>query len=172
MSQWTHIRGCLELVSNPHEFKGKNPNVKFGSKAAYLPYPEEQVKISAPRPYSYLNDKNEVVQQLDFRCYIFSLPRAKKYIEEALEMIPQGESGLKYSIHQDIEMSMSSSSEFDYPCDEKAFKAAVEKMYTGSSFTTYTFEELEEYSYSMTFGDKRFRALCLAIDESGEYFLY
>ena len=34
------------------------------------------------------------------------------------------------------------------------------------------FEELEEYSYSMNFGNKKFRALCLVIDESGEYFLY
>ena len=34
------------------------------------------------------------------------------------------------------------------------------------------FDELEEYSYSMKFGEKSFRALCLAIDESGEYFLY
>lgn len=34
------------------------------------------------------------------------------------------------------------------------------------------FGELEEYSYSMNFDGKRFRAICLAIDESGEYFLY
>ena len=34
------------------------------------------------------------------------------------------------------------------------------------------FEELEEYSYSMNYGGKSFRALCLVIDESGEYFLY
>ena len=73
MSQWTHIRGGLKLSSNPCEFKNKeNPDYHFGSEDAYLPFPEEQIKIAMP------------YKDLDFNPYVYSLPRAKKYIEKLI----------------------------------------------------------------------------------------
>ncbi len=34
------------------------------------------------------------------------------------------------------------------------------------------FGELDEYSYPMNYNGKEYRALCVAVDDSGEYFLY
>lgn len=147
MSQWTHIRGGIELVSNPHEFKGKNPDYHYGSKDAYLPYPEEQLKISAPKPYTFTkNKKGEKGIGLEFRTYLYSLPRAKKYIKEAFDLLPQGEVGWSYSMNQSIHNGSSSSSDFDYPCDLKAFKQAITAMYKcEDEWVNYTYEDLKKY---------------------------
>ena len=126
MSQWTHIRGGFELISTPYELKGKK-NTKYGSKDVYLPFPEEQMKVLAPLPSYYY--KEGAKPQLDFKAYIFSLPRARKYIEKAFKLLPQGESGWAYSIGQNISQYSSSSSTFHHLCDEKAFKNAITKMY-------------------------------------------
>ena len=34
------------------------------------------------------------------------------------------------------------------------------------------FGELEEYAYCMNYKDREYKALCVAVDKSGEYFLY
>lgn len=147
MSQWVHIRGGFELVSPPHEFKGKDPDRYCGSKDAYLPYPEEQMKLNAPKPYTFTkNKKGEKGMGLEFRAYLYSLPRAKKYIKEAFDLLPQGEVGWSYSINQSIHNGSSSSSNFDYPCDVKAFKQAITAMYKcEDEWGNYTYEDLKKY---------------------------
>lgn len=147
MSQWTHIRGGIELVSNPHEFKGKNPDYHYGSKDAYLPYPEEQLKITAPTPRVFTkNKKGEKDVELMFRAYLYSLPRAKKYIKEAFDLLPQGEVGWSYSMNQTVYNGSSSSGDFEYPCDEKAFKQAVTNMYHNEdTWVRYDYDELKKY---------------------------
>ena len=146
MSQWTHIRGGFELTASPYEFKGKDPDKHFGSKNAYLPYPEEQLKIDAPRPHLFNPGKNKDPEfYLEFRAYLYSLPRAKKYIEEAFQLLPQGETGIIYSINQTVDNGRLSSSSFNYPCDEKAFKKALEKMYTSEdSWYTVDYQYLKQ----------------------------
>ena len=104
MSNWVHIRGIVELISNPHEFKGINPDRHWGSKDAYLPSPDEQIKF------------------IDKEVYLFSLPRAKKYIDKAFELLPQGEVGYSYAISQTENNTYISGNMFDYPCDEEIFK--------------------------------------------------
>lgn len=143
MSQWTHIRGGFELTSTPYEFKGKKDH-HYGSKDAYLPYPEEQFQIEAPRPFKSENNKKEV--GMSFRANIYSLPRAKKYIEEAFKLLPQGETGWSYAINQTVYNGSSSSSDFDYPCQRKAFKNAVTKMYGSEDWWhDRNYDELKRY---------------------------
>ena len=143
MSQWTHIRGGFELISTPYEFKGKKDH-HCGSKDAYLPYPEEQFQIEAPRPFKSKNNKKEV--GMSFRANVYSLPRAKKYIEEAFKLLPQGETGWSYAMNQTIYNGSSSSSYFDYPCQRKAFKNAVTKMYGSDAWWhDRTYDELKRY---------------------------
>lgn len=150
MSRWTHIRGGMELTSRPHEFKGQK-STAYGSKDAYLPFPEEQLKIRAPRPGLTFASETDEEQEatLTFKVRIYSLPRARKYIERAFQLLPQGEVGIKYSINQDSDYCWSSSSCFDYPCDEKAFKKAVEKMYRDDSWSL-SFKDLDRYYHIET----------------------
>ena len=147
MSQWTHIRGSIRLDSALHEFKGKK-NTQYGSKDAYLPFPEEQVKVLMPESYIVQEEGKEDSSGLRFRCDMYSLPRARKYIEKAFDLLPQGESGWSYAIHQDSRNYYSSSSSFDYPCDEKAFEKAIEKMYASENpWDNRTFKELKRFEH-------------------------
>lgn len=150
MSRWTHIRGGMELVSNPHEFKGESPDYHYGSKDAYLPYPEEQLKISAPTAHVFTkNKKGEKDVKLKFRAYLYSLPRAKKYIKEAFDLLPQGEVGWSYSMNQTIHNGSSSNSDFDCPCDVKAFKQAVTNMYhSEDAWVSYDYNELRKHYHA------------------------
>ena len=170
MSQWTHVRGGLELVSRPYEKKTpKKPLVEpkredFETEEAYdeaytkydyewrklyyYPYPKEQFKVSMPRPRNSYDWKNKKPggPTLEFTAYAYSLPRARKYIDEAFKLFPQGELGIRYSVDQTIRDSTSSSSDFDYPCDVKAYQNALTEMYKSEDFFhNYTFEELHKY---------------------------
>lgn len=141
MSQWTHIRGSLELRSNPYEYKGNKTDECWEDKKIILPFPEEQMKIAPATPttiYKYDKDGRTIKDSgkpgLEFRAYLFSLPKMKKYITEAFKMLPQGESGLCYSLYQDMSMVGSSSSGFNHSCEEKAFKNQLSKIYTSSGW--------------------------------------
>lgn len=154
MSQWTHIRGGLELVSSIHDYKplkterpDKDADDKLWDKyykerfkSAYYACPEEQLKIGMPEPYEGDSSK----PGLSFRVYEYSLPRAKKYIEEAFKLLPQGECGFRYSIKQDKYDGNSSSSDFDYKCQHDAFKIAVLNLYN-DQYPYWTFKDLEKY---------------------------
>lgn len=171
MSQWTHIRGGLELNSSPFEQK------KFGHpepeekdfenreafleaheewrklylKSLYLPFPEEQFKLSAPGLRVRYGDKKEdgtreSFKTLNFRAAIFSLPRAKKYIKEAFDLLPQGESGFRYSLDQNRNDSRSSGSGFFIPCLNKYYQQAINKMYYSEDpWHSYDYDQLREY---------------------------
>ena len=173
MSQWTHIRGGLELVSTPYEIRKKPKSLiepkredfktqeeyekaddiyryKL-SKLLYFPYPEEQFKLEMPKlGTSYgrkkKNGKREEYQTLEFSANIYSLPRARKYIEEAFNLMPQGESGFRYSLDQNATDYCSSSSGFTEPCEYKAYKNALNKLYKSERpWESYTYEDLRRW---------------------------
>lgn len=141
MSQWTHIKGSLKVSSGPHEcrkIKIKKPTSlrneenneqwdkwrKAYLNSTYLPFPQEQVKISMPTIISY--SKGFYTQ---FDMVIYSLPRAKKYIDEAFSLLPYGELGWHPAIKQGFEDSVSSSSYMDNKCDIKAFQESILNSY-------------------------------------------
>lgn len=175
MSQWTHIRGGLELVSTPFEKKKAPKSLiepkredfesdeafdkadrRYGyelRKLLYLPYPEEQFKLGMPKPgMSYgkkkKDGKREEFHTIEFEAKIYSLPRARKYIEEAFKLMPYGESGLRYSLDQNAKDSRSSSSGFMFPCEYKAYQDAINKLYKSENpWDSYTYEQLRKYCH-------------------------
>ena len=164
MSQWTHVQGCLLLSSGPFEFKKikvEKPAKREDNeeaweewrnayyKSAYLPYPEEQFKMSVPvlrNKYNYKTDKEEACLDIE-RITLYSLPRARKYIEEAFKLLPYGETGFTYAIKQDRTNCRSSSSSSEFPCLKKYLKDAVNKLYyTEDYFYSLTYEDLKKYN--------------------------
>lgn len=164
MSQWSHIQGCLLLSSEPFEFRKikleppapmrndeEHPELvdaweKWRDayvKSAYLPFPEEQFKIG--RPLIRRHEKKDPSLYIN-NVSIYSLPRARKYIEEAFSLMPQGEVGFTYAIKQDWTNCRESSSWFEFPCLKKYFKEAVTKLYqVDKSYYSYTYDELRKY---------------------------
>ena len=157
MSRWTHIRGGLELVSSPFEYRGKGDK-----KTPYYPYPEKQVRLSTPTP-DYCEDHG-----LEVTMYEYSLPRAKKYIDAAFAMLPQGESGIKYAIKQDDHDYCTSSSCFDYPCQKKAYHAALEKMYS-ADHGGFDYKDIEKYFKISLFDLTEVHHMVLGIREDIRY---
>ena len=173
MSQWTHIRGGLELVSTPYEMKKMPKSLvepkkeDFETEEAfekahdkyrwevrklyYYPYPEEQFKLSMPLPattYTWhgKDRKRKDHQSMEFRAYVYSLPRARKYIEEAFNLMPQGELGFRYSLEQKVYDSSSSCSGFWMPCEYKAYQDAINRLYKHEHYwSNYTYEDLRKY---------------------------
>lgn len=139
MSQWIHVRGGFEIYGSPFEAK----TAKDGEKELYLPYPEEQVEINAPLISRSYKDGKDDGPMLEFRVYIRSLPRMRKYIDKAMSMLPQGEDKIHYSVYQDPGAARTSSSDFTAECEEKAFKNAVTKMYQSPDpWNSYDYKEL------------------------------
>ena len=158
MSRWTHIRGGFELTATPYEYKGKK-DIHYGSKDAYLPFPDEQLEISAPRPRIYEEKKGGRLQSgLYFKARVYSLPRARGIIKEAFNLLPQGESGLDYFLKQDYRNCHSGSSDFNYPCEEKIFKKKIVDLFSKDKSYPYTYKEykdlygIECYSVDMVDG--------------------
>ena len=173
MSQWTHIRGGLELVSTPYEMKPIPKSLvepkqeDFETKEAfekahndyrwkvrkllYFPYPEEQFKLDMPKPgTSYgkkkKNGEREEYHTLKFEAKIYSLPRARKYIEEAFRLMPQGESGFRYSVDQIATDCSSSCSGFMIPCEYKVYQEALTRLYKSENpWDSYTYEDLRRW---------------------------
>ena len=173
MSQWTHIRGGLELVSGPYEerkpkkplvepkredfeteeaFKDAHAKYRWEErKLCYFPYPEEQFKLTMPIPattYTWhgKDRKRKDHRSIQVKAYVYSLPRAKKYIEEAFKLMPQGELGFRYSLDQNVYDSSSSSSGFWMPCEYKTYKEAINRMYKHDNyFDNYTYDDLRKW---------------------------
>ena len=158
MSQWTHIRGGFELDSSAVEIdksKIKNPKPKGPrtaenekefiaywedyKKSAYYPYPEEQFVLGTPT----LQDTWEGKAYTRIQVYEYSLPRARKYIEEAFELLPQGEVGWHPSIKQDKYDCRASSSCSDFKCQQKAFEKGILNLYK-DEFPYMKFKELNK----------------------------
>lgn len=133
MSRWVHIRGGLELISEAFEYKYGRP----GKETAYYPEPEKQVRLTAPEPAWGKDEGMTVVM------FQYSLPRAKPYIERAFKMLPQGETGIRYSIKQDDFDCYTGCSTFEYECQKKAYKAALEKMYSRQEWGPMLYKSLK-----------------------------
>lgn len=155
MSRWTHIRGGFELNCDPFEHKGvkipKPQKTDFENeedfleardkyldsydKGYYLPYPKEQFKLPMPViGIDWSKDKENGTHCLEFEwAYIFSLPKARKYIEEAFKLLPQGETGFRYSLDQnEHDWSSGLFGFYGYPCLDKYYKEEVERLYQSS----------------------------------------
>lgn len=170
MSQWTHVQGCLLLSSEPFEFKKikverpadfrnreDQPELEEAwekwreayLKSAYLPYPEEQFKMSVPvlmNKYNYKTNKEEAYLYIE-RITLYSLPRARKYIEEAFKLLPYGETGFTYAIKQDWTNCRTSSSSSEFTCLKKYLKDAVNKLYNDEDyFYSHTYDSLKKYN--------------------------
>lgn len=176
MSRWTHIRGGLELIGEIFRYDGKTklPDVKdFTSaeefekarrkyydnylRSAYLPYPEEQFKLSAPllgtRPnYKKKKDKDGCYPEESClrvpNVYLYSLPNNREYIEKAFKLMPQGELGLRYSLSQEI--TDYSSSTYGWiqveSCLKKYYKEAIARMYSSrDKYNSYDYDRLYKY---------------------------
>ena len=172
MSQWTYIRGCMELSCSPFESRYKVPQpfsifkdlneeekevwyawVKKWRDGLYLPYPQEQFKITTPRlltrykkPTKKDPSDNETVLFCD-ECFVYSLPRAKKYLDEAFKLLPQGEVGFRYAIKQDCwDYTSSVFGMFEEKCLKKYYKDAIDKLYYNENhWERCTFEELVKW---------------------------
>ena len=166
MSEWTYIRGCLELSVDAFEHKKMKHEkpIEEGSrekwrawreefcKKAYLPYPEEQFKIEVPLPlerYHKPTKKNpkDTKVALITHARVFSLPKARKYLKQAFDLLPQGESGFRYAIKQDSgDWSSTSLCHFNYSCLKQYYKDAINKLYdSDDSWRSRNFEDLVEY---------------------------
>lgn len=175
MSDWTYIRGCMELSCSPYENNYKVPEpfpwrsnlseeeketyrkwAKEWRKHLYLPYPEEQFKISTPIMLNRYktpkkkdkSDDNEYVLHVE-EADVYSLPKARKYLDEAFKLLEQGECGFRYAVKQDRYDSSSGtfcSSEFDEPCLSKYYKDAINKLYKYDGYWHgWTFDSLVKY---------------------------
>ena len=173
MSQWTHIRGVIQLTSSPYEQKKfdlvcpKRENFSSEDeyqkarekwrtafyKSVYLPFPEEQFKLNMPLLGSSYGKKKkdgsrEERATLDFNAYIYSLPRAKKYIEEAFDLLADklGRRDVRHSVDQNCNDGTSSCSGFLHSCLYKYYKDAITKMYHFDNYyDSYTYEDLKKY---------------------------
>lgn len=172
MSQWTHVQGCLLLSSGPFEFRkikvekptreqlrqrDEKPEVleAWGRwreaylKSAYLPFPKEQFKMSIPtlgQKYNEKTKEDEPCLKID-RITLYSLPRARKYIEEAFKLLPYGETGFTYAIKQDYTNCRRSSSAHEYYCLQKYLKDSINKLYhTDDYFFSYDYKDLKKYN--------------------------
>ena len=174
MSQWTYVRGCMEVSCSPYENKFKEPIPysltkdlteeekvvwhnwrKKWLKGLYLPYPEEQFKITTPRMISRYHkptkkDPSEIQWNLFVDdAFLYSLPRAKPILDEAFKLLPQGEVGFRYAVKQDCWDYSSTSfcgGGFETPCLAKYYKNALEKLYYNEGhWSQYSYEELVKY---------------------------
>ena len=132
MSRWVHIRGGLELVSEAFEY-----HRRAGKEKPYYVDPEKQVRLTAPEP-AWGKEEGLTVTMIQY-----SLPRAKKYIDKAFKMLPQGETGVRYSIKQDDWDCTTGCSTFEYECQKEAYKAALEKMYSRQEWGPKKYKSLK-----------------------------
>lgn len=152
MSQWVHIRGAIEFSSPVYEYKKPKPaNRKEENRekwfeyyqSAYFVDPKEQLKLGAPEAYY---DSSSERAKVRFQVFEYSLPRAKKYIEEAFKLLPQGESLCSYWVNQDNTRSYSSCNSFDFKCEEKQFLKAITALYNQSEIIPLSEDQVKKYS--------------------------
>lgn len=129
MSDWTYVRGSLELGASPFD------------KKRVLPYPEEQFKLGSPIV-------RQGVLSFDGTC-IYSLPRVKKYIDEAFKLFPQGELGFRYWVDQKDSDCRCYTSGFDLPCLCEYYRNAINKLYSSLEARwgeKWNYDTLKEYN--------------------------
>lgn len=157
MSRWTHIRGVIEVTSEPFELKpmklvqpkeerNKSNDDEWAAyweerkRKSYYPFPKEQFILSTP----VLQETWDKKYYTRIQAYEYSLPRARRYLEEAFNLLPQGEVGWHPAIKQDKTNCGSSSSFADYSCQQKAFQQGVLELYK-DEYWYFTFKELEKH---------------------------
>ena len=109
MSEWTYVRGCLELNSSPFEIKKDFNEVepkredfetdeayeeavdKYRDayhKAIYLPFPEEQFKLGAPIA-AYIPDYSKKKKKNKYGFYTYPEKKALKFDGTCIYSLPR-----------------------------------------------------------------------------------
>lgn len=102
MSDWTYIKGSVCLETSPYRIKKnklglykidkKNHDVYF-YEGRHLPFSKEQISFSFPELRKYEDEASLV-----YRIYITSYPIIKEAVDKYIQDMPQGETGLFYSL--------------------------------------------------------------------------
>lgn len=169
MSQWTHIRGCIELEVSPFDMVMKdgtklphNPNSwNHSEDVSYvLPCPDEQIQVAMPRYFVALKPDNDIgddcYQKVDVEIY--SLPRARPIIERIFKKtFPDNElgEGVTHCLNQfpHDASSMSSSLRGDETL-ERQVKEGIAKLYEKHStgFPLVEYDDIGEEDGSVRIG--------------------
>lgn len=166
MSNWTHVRGNIKIIASPYELRDSFKEIKPQKKdfatieeytkamqeylhkkneARYLPFPQEQFDLGPARFNSFRPEK----PCLEFKAFVYSLPRARKYIEEAFKLLPEGEiEGIRHHVDQ---IKTDSNLSMNY-CDVSYLKelyreTLVNRYKHDNPYYTYDFDDLQKYFY-------------------------
>lgn len=144
MSQWTHIRGCLELRGTPYEIVDVEGEDR---PQLVLPFPREQVVLDAPQPgFPHTDEDGNTTRDLVFSLSVWSLPRCKPIVDfAAKEFLPYGECGFDYSLSQTRMQCWMSGSPFHSADTEKEFQRQICEMYREPYGHVWEFEKLEKW---------------------------
>lgn len=171
MSQWTHIKGVLRLSASVYSTA---VNSKTGEQIPVLPLPDEQMEIENGICDTWWNEKTgEKESELTFRVYEYSLPRVKPTVHWAIEkFMPHGEVGFGgYSLHQDKYKGNMSSSDFDFPCEEKQFKKVIEERYKNCiyQYSVASWKDIKEHLHPRLRWVEHVTDFDLSIDDDIRY---
>lgn len=166
MSNWTHVRGEIKIIASPYEVresfkdvkpqekdfatieeytKALNEYVHKKNEATYLPFPAEQFDLGPARFNRFQPEK----PCLEFNAFIYSLPRARKYIEEAFKLLPEGElERIRHHVDQIKTDSNLSMNYCDVPYLKELYKETLVNRYKHDNpYYTYDFDDLQKYFY-------------------------
>lgn len=150
MSNWTYISGSVSLERGPYEVKlNKDGCIKYYESGAYegwaqlyLPYPEEQFRITETNPW-LKKDGEKPKAGFRHKIEVTSYPIIKRDIEKLMKTLPSGESDeIFYMLKEDNALRGSSSS-FNSPQTEKLFKQAVMEKFP--LWKNCSWKEYEKY---------------------------
>lgn len=140
MSQWTHVRGCLELSSSVYETKTRK--LSTGEhKTIFLPFPNEQIVVEIPEPYKTREEKAGLKVSVQF----YALPRCQPYIDAAMKMLPSGEYDIiQYNAFQPKGRFRSSGSRLE-PFAVKLAAKQLEKLYADNHMGNLNYQEMKRH---------------------------
>ena len=147
MSNWTYVSGSIGFELSPYKYKlNKDGSIKYHDKGAYegtavqyLPYPDEQVRLSETRPVIFY-DKKKPRAGFAHRLEVSSFPIIKRDIEALMPKFSSGESDEVFYMLREADFPRRSSSEFNSVQTEKMFQRIVmEKfpLWSNCSWKTY-----------------------------------
>jgi len=147
MSNWTYVSGSIGFELSPYKYKlNKDGSIKYHEKGAYegmavryLPYPDEQVRLSETRPVIFY-DKKEPRAGFAHTLEVSSFPIIKRDIEALMSKFSSGESNEIFYMLREADFHRCASGEFNSVQTEKIFqRIAMEKfpLWDGCSWKVY-----------------------------------
>lgn len=146
MSQWTHVKGCIDLSGSAAAVDHNN---KTAVTKYYLPYPDEQLKLSAPKPTWVPEGKTR--GGIDYRVKVYCLPRCKEIVDSIMKLFPSGENNIiNYSLYQPKNRFRLSRGSLN-PWEENIVQNRILRQYQDEEDFVGTWEELKDY-YNINIG--------------------